>query len=63
MLDITFDVVVAHMKFELKALLYIDDARVRTALSVDLAVEQLGSLNFRNHVTGSAVDGYVVAGR
>lgn len=63
MLDIAFDVVVTHMKFEFKALVDIDDTGVWTSLRVDLAVEQFGSLNFRNHVAGSAVDRDVVAGR
>lgn len=61
--DIAFNVVVTHVKFELKALLDIDDTGVWTAFSVDLAVEQFWSLNLSHHVAGSAVDGDIVAGR
>lgn len=49
------------MQFEFKTLLNVDDAGVRTALSVDLAVEKFGRLDFGNHITGTAVDRHVVA--
>lgn len=60
-LDVAFDVVVRHLQLEFQTVLDVLHARVGAALGVDLAVEQLAGLDFGDHVTGSAVDGHIVA--
>lgn len=60
LLNVAFNVIVSHVQLELKALLDVNDARVRASLGVDLSIEQLRCLNARNHITSAAVDRNIV---
>lgn len=62
MLHVALHVVVGHAQLELQTAPHILNTRVGTALGVDLAAEQLASLDPRHHVAGAAVDADVVAG-
>lgn len=39
LLNVAFNVIVSHVQLELKALLDVNDARVRASLGVDLSIE------------------------
>lgn len=60
LLNVAFNIIVSHVQLELKALLDVNDARVRAALGVDFSIEQLRCLNACNHVTSAAVNRDVV---
>lgn len=59
---VALQVVVGHAQLELQTVVDVLDARVRTALGVDFAVEKFAGLDASDHVPGSTVDAYVVAG-
>jgi len=57
---VALHVVVRHLQLELQTAAHVLHARIRIALRVDLAVEQLAGLDLGHHVSRTALDADVV---